>query len=81
MRREILRFVSDFFEGEADYEGWHKSRCMPIPKKGDLANPNKWCGIMLMKICSKVLSSIMTARPFKLSKKYGTRFQLEVPQE
>ena len=75
MRREILRFISDFFEGEADYEGWHKSRCVPVPKKGDLANPNKWRGIMLMEICSKVLSSIMTARAFKLLKKHGTRFQ------
>jgi hypothetical protein len=30
---------------------------------------------MLMEICSKVLSSIMTARAFKLLKKHGTRFQ------
>ena len=75
MRREILRYISEFFEGEADYEGWHKSRCVPVPKKGDQKDPNKWRGIMLMEICSKVLSSIMTARAFKLLKKYGTRFQ------
>ena len=77
MRKEVLRFVSDFFEGKADYEGWHKSRCVPVPKMGDLADPNKWRGIMLMEICSKVLSSIMTARAFKLLKKYGTSFQFE----
>jgi hypothetical protein len=41
MRQEILRFISDFFEGEADYEGWHKSRCVPVPKKGNVENPNK----------------------------------------
>jgi hypothetical protein len=48
---------------------------VPVPKKGNLKDPNKWRGIMLMEICSKVLSSIMTARAFKLLKKYGTRFK------
>ena len=62
MRQEILGFVLDFFKGKADYKGWHKRRCIPVPKKGDLADPNKWGGIMLMDICRKVLSSIMTAR-------------------
>ena len=40
--------VYNFFEGEVDHEGWHKSQCIPVPKKGDLSNPNKWRGIMLM---------------------------------
>jgi hypothetical protein len=26
MRLETHGFVSDYFEGKADYEGWHKSR-------------------------------------------------------
>ena len=42
MCREINGFISDYFEGKADYEGWYKSRCVPVPKKGDLADPNKW---------------------------------------
>ena len=74
MRREIHGLVSDLFEVKADYKSWHKSRCVTVPKTGDLANSNKWRGIMLMDICSKILSSLMTTRVFKLLKKYGTIF-------
>jgi hypothetical protein len=52
-----------------------KKQCVPVPKKGDLSNPNKWCGIMLMGMCTKAFSSIMTARAFKLLDKHGTQFQ------
>ncbi len=38
--------VCDFFEGKVDHEGWHKSQCIPMPKRGDLSDPNKWRGIM-----------------------------------
>jgi hypothetical protein len=74
-RRTVHKHVSDFFEGKTDHEKWHKSQCMPVPKKGDLSDPNKWRGIMLMYMCSKVFSSIMTARTFQLLDKHGMRFQ------
>jgi hypothetical protein len=67
--------VCDFFEGKVDHEGWHKSQCIPVPKQGDLRNPNKWCGIMLMDMCSKVFLSVMTAQAFALLDKHGMRFQ------
>jgi len=51
-RRTVHKHVSDFFEGKTDHEGWHKSQCVPVPKKGDLSDPNKWRGIMLMDMCS-----------------------------
>jgi hypothetical protein len=51
--------VSYFFVGKVDHEGWHKSQCVPVPKQDDLSNPNKWQGIMLMDMCSKVFSSVM----------------------
>ena len=44
-------------------------------KKAYLRIPNKWQGVMLMDICSKVFSSIMTTRAFRLLDKHGTRFQ------
>jgi hypothetical protein len=66
VRRIVHKHVSDFFDGTTDHEGWHKSQCVPVPKKGNLSNPNKWQGIMLMDMCSKVFSSVMTARAFKL---------------
>ncbi len=74
-QRTVHKHVSNFFEGKTDHEGWHKSQCVPVPKKGDLSDPNKWQRIMLMDMCSKVFSSIMTARAFQLLNKHGTRFQ------
>ena len=71
----IHKHVSNFFDGTTDHKGWHRSHCVPVPKKGDLSDPNKWREIMLMDICSKVFSSIMTARAFQLLDKHGTRFQ------
>ena len=34
-RRIVHKHVSDYFEGKADHEGWHKSQCIPVPKKGE----------------------------------------------
>jgi hypothetical protein len=44
-------------------------------KSGDLSNPNKWQGVMLMDVCSKIFSSVMNKRAFKLLSKHGTKFQ------
>ena len=74
-RRIVHKHVSDFFEGKTDHAGWHRSQCIPVPKKGDLSDPNKWRGIMLMDICSKVFSSVLNTRAFLLLEKHGTRFQ------
>jgi hypothetical protein len=52
-----------------------KANACQYPKKGDLSDPNKWQGIMLTDMCSKVFSSIMTARAFQLLDKHGTQFQ------
>ena len=35
------------------------SQCVPVPKSGDLSNPNKWRGVMLMDVMSKIFSSIL----------------------
>ena len=64
--------VSDFFDGTADHKGWHKSQCVPVPKKGDLIDPNKWQGIMLMDMCSKIFALVMIACAFKLLDQHGT---------
>jgi hypothetical protein len=74
-KRIVHTHVSDFFEGKTDHDAWKRSQCVPVPKKGNLSDPNKWCGIMLMDICSKVFSLIMTSRAFQLLDKHGTRFQ------
>ena len=35
-------------------------------KKGDLADPNKWRGGVLMDVCSEIFSSDMNYRAFRL---------------
>ncbi len=41
-RQIVHKPVLDFFEQKVDHEGWHKSQYIPVPKKGDLSDPNKW---------------------------------------
>jgi hypothetical protein len=49
--RHVYKHVNDFFLGDADHEQWHHSKCVPVPKSGNLSDPNKWQGVMLMDIC------------------------------
>ena len=51
MLLHVHRYVSDFFEGKEDYEEWHQSQCVPVPKSGNLSDPNKRRGVMLMDVC------------------------------
>jgi hypothetical protein len=71
----IHKHVNDFFVGTADHEQWHRSQCVPVPKSGDLSDPNKWRGIMLMDVGSKIFSSVMNEQAFKLLDMSGTKFQ------
>ena len=41
-QRIVHCHVCEFFEGKVDHEGWHKRQCIPVPKKGNLRDPNKW---------------------------------------
>ncbi len=71
----VHKHISNFFDGKTNHEEWHKSQCMPVPKKGNLSDPNKWQEIMLMDTCSKVFSLIMMAHAFQLLDKHGMYFQ------
>ncbi len=73
--RRIHRYVADFFKGDVDYPGWHQSQCVPVPKKGNLSDPNKWRGVMLMDVCSKIILSVMNGQAFRLLELHGTKFQ------
>ena len=75
MRERIHKVISAFFEGETDYDEWHSSQCVPVPKTGNLSDPNKWRGVMLMDVCSKIFSSVMNGRAFRLLQLHGTSFQ------
>ena len=62
--RYVFDFLTQYFNGERDY-GWHKSQCVPIPKSGDLSDPNKWQEVSLMDLWSKIVSCMMNVRLFK----------------
>jgi hypothetical protein len=34
-------YVNDFIMGNANYKQWHRSPCVPVPKTGNLSDPNK----------------------------------------
>jgi hypothetical protein len=79
--KHVYKHVNDFFLGTADSNQWQRSQCVPVPKSGDLSDPNKWKGVMLMDVCSKIFSSIMNGRAFKLLDKHGTQFHFgEIPE-
>jgi hypothetical protein len=40
--RHVHKHVNDFFLGNIDHKQLHQSQCVPIPKSGDLSDPNKW---------------------------------------
>jgi hypothetical protein len=71
----VYKHVNNFFLGTADYKQWHRSQCVPVPKSGNLSDPNKWRGVMLMDVYSKIFSSVMNGRTFKLLDKHGMQFQ------
>jgi hypothetical protein len=74
MGLQMHRYVGRYFDGTMDSEGWHRSQCIPVPKKGDLTNPNKWRGVMLMDVCSKIFCSFMNCHAFRLLELHGTHF-------
>jgi len=43
-------------------EDWEEGLIIKIPKKGDLSNCNKWRGVTLLSIPSKILTRIILNR-------------------
>ena len=50
-------FITEFWEDRVDFVEWHEGQVVPVPKIGDLSDPNKWRGVNLMDIGAKVFSS------------------------
>ena len=62
----ILLFYSQFWHSQYDFDKWHEGQVVPVTKKGDTVNPNKWRGVTLMDISNKIYSSITCGRLFKI---------------
>ena len=70
-QKRIFWYVIDFWEGKVDYWEWHVGLGMLVFNKGNLSNPNKWCGIGLINVCSKIFSCILNKCCYYLLTKMG----------
>jgi hypothetical protein len=52
--RRVHQNVAAIIDGDKNYKVCHKSKCIPVPKTGNLADHNKWQGVMLVYVCSKI---------------------------
>ena len=64
----LFNFIIEFWEDRIDFTEWQKGQVVPVPKSGDLSNPNKWRWLNLMDIGYKVFSSMMCKILFKIIK-------------
>lgn len=71
----LLDHLNSFWNEEVDFEEWHEGQVVPVPKSGNLSDPNKWRGVTLMDLGSKIFSSIMCTRLFKIIVAHGDRYQ------
>ena len=73
--RHHFNFIVEFWENRLDFEEWHEGQVVPVPKSGDLSDPNKWIGVNLMDIGAKVFSSMMCKRLFHIINLHGVKYQ------
>ena len=73
--RHHFNFITKFWEDKVDFEEWHEGQFVPVPNNGDLSDPNKWRGVNLMDIGSKVFSILICKRLFKIIRKNGVKYQ------
>ena len=38
---QVLKYLNEFCNQESDFESWHISQCVTVPKSGDLSDPNR----------------------------------------
>ena len=67
----LMNFFKSYWLEETDFTEWQEGQLVPVPKSGDLCDPNKWRGFTLMDIRSKIFSSILCTRLFKIIKNTG----------
>ena len=50
-----FNFILEFWNDNLNFEEWHEGKVVLVPKSRDLLDPNKWRGVNLMDISSKIL--------------------------
>ena len=60
---EFMKFLHAYWrDQDVDPEAFHTTLMTVLPKKGDLSDPNKWRGISLLSVGSKLVSSVIATR-------------------
>ena len=52
----LLIFYKQLWHSQADFDEFHEVQVVPVPKKGDIIDPNKWRGVTLMDIVNNIYS-------------------------
>ena len=71
----LLDFLHAFWKEETNFYKWHEGQVVPVPNSGDLRDPNKWRGLTLMDLGSKISSSILCTGLFHIVKAHRVKYQ------
>ena len=63
--RNIFRHINDFWDNKTKLDEWHEGQVVPVTKKGHIVDPNKWRGVYVMDIGSKVLAAYCVSEHLK----------------
>jgi len=62
----LTSFIQQFWDDDCNFEQWHKTKLSMLYKgKGNMQDPNNWCGICLKETSAKIVSAIITNRLVK----------------
>ena len=71
----LMKFINSYCLEETNFTECQEGQLVLVPKSGDLSDPNKWRRVKLMDIGSKVFSSILCTRWFKIIRKHRGKYQ------
>ena len=71
----LLNFYNAYWKGNIEFGKWHEGHVVPVPKSSELGDPKKRRGVTLMDMGSKIFSSILCTRLFKIIKLHGVKYQ------
>ena len=70
-----MNFFNSYWMEETNFTEWNEGQLVLVPKSKYLSDPKKWRGVTLMDIGSKIFSSILCTRLFKIIRKHGVKYQ------
>ena len=71
----LMNFFNSYWLEGSECTEWNEGQLVPVPRSGYLSDHNKWRVVTLMDIGSKIFSSILCTRLFKIIRKCGVKYQ------